>query len=95
MKGLLIASALILSTSSAFAIQITGATTLAPTLSTSVEKKILADAIVNDTQEFIQTGKMSALLAQKVSELKEIESSLSTEDALDALIDSAAEILAE
>jgi hypothetical protein len=45
--------------------------------------------VINDSQEFIQSGDMSVLLDQKINEAQKINQDLSVEDALDLIVASA------
>ena len=51
-----------------------------------------AALVLNDSQEYFQSGRLSAFLAQKVSEVQ-AESELSVEEAVDALVTDAESIL--
>jgi hypothetical protein len=52
-----------------------------------------AAQVLVDGQEYAQSGKMTAFLAGKISNVKSSDESLSTEEALDVLVDTALEIL--
>jgi hypothetical protein len=71
---------------------LTSATPLLSSATTSGElQKAQAAAIINDSQEYFQSGKLSAFLAQKVSEVQ-TESELSVDEAVDALVQDAANL---
>ena len=53
------------------------------------DEKVEAEQIINDAQDFIQTGILSALLNQKVNEVQKDDENLSLEDALDLIVSSA------
>ncbi|MFA6237689.1 MAG: hypothetical protein WC635_10215 [Bacteriovorax sp.] len=68
-------------------------TTLLPTqtlalssVSTAGDVHKEANQVINDSQELIQSGKMSAFLAQKIQEIRSLDSTVSDSEALDALI---------
>ena len=72
---------------------LTSATPLLSSATTSggfAEKQ--AALVLNDSQEYFQSGRLSAFLAQKVSEVQ-AESELSVEEAVDALVTDAESIL--
>jgi hypothetical protein len=46
-----------------------------------------AQAVVDDSQGYIQTGKLSAFLSQKIKDVKELNSELSDEEAIDLLLE--------
>jgi hypothetical protein len=52
-----------------------------------------AALVLNDTQEFIQSGKMSAFLGQKIKDAQALNEGASQEDALDMLINEAEALL--
>lgn len=54
-----------------------------------------AALVINDSQEFFQSGKMSSLLTQKVSEVQAKMPELSLDEAVDVLVEAAEIILAE
>lgn len=71
---------------------LTSATPLLSSATTSGElQKAQAAAIINDSQEYFQSGKLSAFLAQKVAEVQ-AQSELSIDEAVDALVDDASNI---
>lgn len=68
---------------------LTSATPLLSSATTSGGlEKVQAAAILNDSQEFFQSGKLSAFLAQKVSEVQS-ENEVSVEEAVDLLVNAA------
>ena len=74
-------------------------TITAPTLalaSTSVGfEKVQAEAVVNDAQDMLQTGKVSLFLSQKIQEAQAQNLDLSEAEALDVIIESAYSILSK
>lgn len=73
---------------------LTSATPLLSSATTSggfAEKQ--AALVLNDSQEFFQSGKLSAFLAQKVSEVQSEVSDASVEEAVDLLVNEAESIL--
>ena len=52
-----------------------------------------AAIILNDTQEFFQSGKLSSFLAQKIKDVQAVDLSASDEEAIDRLINEAESIL--
>lgn len=52
-----------------------------------------AEIILNDSQEFFQTGKLSSFLAQKIMEVQAVDQSASEQDAVDILVGVAEKIL--
>lgn len=51
--------------------------------------------VINDSQEFFQSGKMSSLLSQKVSEVQAEIPELSVDEAVDVLVGAAETILSK
>lgn len=100
MKKLAIMLAVVLSTSVHAApenplLSTTGAPTGSTILSTLLTKggfKAEAAVIVKEGQEFYQTGEMGIVIAKRVEELQE-EEDMSVNDAVDALMERAQEIL--
>ncbi len=73
---------------------ITGATpflTSATTTGPLPEKQ--AEIILNDSQEYFQSEKLSSFLGQKIKDLKASDESLSDDDAIDLLVNEARQIL--
>lgn len=75
-------------------------TTLIPTqslalssVSTSGNIQKEAAQVVNDSQELIQSGKMTAFLSQKIKDIQASDSSVSDSEALDALLSVSEQIL--
>ena len=98
MKKLIAVATLALSLNS-FAASFVG-TTLLPTqslalssVSTSGGMQKEAAQVINDSQELIQSGKMSAFLSQKIKDIQAQDASVSDQDALDALISVSEHIL--
>lgn len=98
MKKLIAIVTVILSVNS-FAASFVG-TTLLPTqslalssVSTAGNVQKEAAQVINDSQELIQSGKMSAFLNQKIKDIQSQDSSVSDQDALDALISVSEQIL--
>jgi len=58
-----------------------------------IGNKEVARLVVNDTQDYIQTGEISLFLENKISELQTTDSSLSTDDAVDILVAYSNELL--
>lgn len=77
----------------------TAITSVIPMLSSSAVSgglpKLQANAILEDTQEMLQTGTASAFLSQKIRETQALNNDISEEEALDILIESAQEILSK
>ena len=82
------------------------ASTLAPTIWTSVtagiagvvvtsNAKVQSLAVLNDAQEMLNTGRTSLFLSQKIQETQDLNEDLSEVEALDILIESAQNILAQ
>lgn len=60
------------------------------TLSTSGLKLLKqAEMVLNDSQEFIQTGNLTAFLGQKIKDTQSLNAGISKEEALDLLISDA------
>jgi hypothetical protein len=53
------------------------------------EEKQAAAQVINDSQEYMQSGNMSVLLNQKINELQKIDQNISLEEAIDLIVDSA------
>ncbi len=53
------------------------------------DEKVEAEQVINDSQEFMQSGKLSILLDQKIAEVQSNNEDLSLEDALDLIVASA------
>lgn len=73
---------------------LTSASPFLSTVSTSggfAEKQ--AALVLNDSQEFFQSGRLSAFLSQKVSEVQAEISDASVEEAVDLLVNEATTIL--
>lgn len=72
-------------------------TTAAPILSSASSSGTLPDKqaamVLNDSQEFFQSGKLSVFLSQKIKETQAIDAEVSQEEALDLLINEAELIL--
>lgn len=75
-------------------------TTLLPTqllalssVSTSGNVQKEAAQVINDSQELIQSGKMTAFLGQKIKDIQAQDSSVSDSEALDALLSVSDQIL--
>ncbi len=72
-------------------------TSLSPLLSSAATsggfQKAQAAIVLNDAQEFMQTGKLSAFLSQKIAYAQEINEGASESEALDMLINEAQSIL--
>lgn len=72
-------------------------TSATPLLTTATTSGGLADKqaalILNDSQEFFQSGRLSSFLAQKVSEVQAEISDASVEEAVDLLVNEAVSIL--
>jgi hypothetical protein len=56
---------------------------------TSEDNKAVAAQVINDSQEYMQSGNMSVLLNQKINELQKIDQNISLEEAIDLIVDSA------
>ena len=69
--------------------------TLFPATTSEVVKKVQAEAIVNDTQAMLQTGKVSVFLSQNIQDLQAQNKGLSETEALDVLIEAAQMILSK
>ena len=98
MKKLIAIATLALSVN-AFSASFVG-TTLLPTqslalssVSTSGNVQKEAAQVLNDSQELIQSGKMSAFLSQKIKDIQAQDSSVSDSEALDALLSVSEQIL--
>lgn len=57
--------------------------------SLTFDEKVEAEQVINDSQEFMQSGKLSILLDQKIAEVQSNNEDLSLEDALDLIVASA------
>ncbi len=53
------------------------------------EEKQIAGQIINDSQDYIQTGVLTVLLQSKINEVQVIDQELSLEDALDLIVSEA------
>lgn len=53
------------------------------------EEKQEAAQVINDSQEYLQSGTLSVLLNQKINEIQENDQDLSLEDALDLIVETA------
>jgi hypothetical protein len=94
MKKLIAIATLALSVN-AFSASFVG-TTLLPTQSlalSSVSTSKEAAQVINDSQELIQSGKMTAFLGQKIKDIQAQDSSVSDSEALDALLSVSEHIL--
>jgi hypothetical protein len=96
MKKLIAIATLALSVN-AFSASFVG-TTLLPTqsltsVSTSGNVQNEAAQVINDSQELIQSGKMTAFLGQKIKDIQAQDSSVSDSEALDALLSVSEHIL--
>jgi hypothetical protein len=90
----LVVSANVFAYSLADSTVITSATPLLSSATTSGAFNAKQAALVlNDTQAFIQTGKMSAFLSQKVKDAQAVNKGASAEEALDMLINEAEALL--
>jgi hypothetical protein len=49
--------------------------------------------VINDSQEFFQSGKLSVFLSQKISDAKALNAGASDEEALDMLLNEAESLL--
>lgn len=56
-------------------------------------QKAQANLVMNDAQEFMQSGRLSAFLSQKIAEAQAINEGASEADALEMLINEAESIL--
>jgi len=56
---------------------------------TSEDSKTEATQVINDSQEFMQSGVISVFLNQKINEIQNLDQDLSLEDAIDLIVDSA------
>lgn len=56
-------------------------------------RKAQAETILNDAQEFMQSGKASTFLSQKIKELQADNAGMSEDDALEVLIEVAQSVL--
>lgn len=90
----LVVSANVFAYSIADSTVITSASPLLSTMTTSgtVPEKQAA-MVLNDSQEFIQSGKMSAFLGQKIKDAQAVNAGASAEEALDMLINEAESLL--
>ncbi|MBC7714913.1 MAG: hypothetical protein H7177_16315 [Rhizobacter sp.] len=72
-------------------------TTASPMLSSATTSGTLpqkqAQQVINDAQDLIQDGKMSAFLNQKIKEIQAVHADASEADALDLLINQAESVL--
>lgn len=106
MKKLMLAVALTATVSQAHALQAIagtyisgslGASTIGGMTTSGKECEIIvckeALQVLNDGQNYIQSGKMSAFLAEKIKNIQSVNVELSDEEALDALIQDAESIL--
>jgi hypothetical protein len=98
MKKLIAIATLVLSVN-AFSASFVG-TTLLPTqslalLSVSTSGNVQKEAaqVINDSQELIQSGKMTAFLGQKIKDIQGQDSTVSDSEALDALLSVSENIL--
>jgi hypothetical protein len=57
--------------------------------SITTDEKTEAAQVINDSQDFIQSGNLSVLLNQKLNEVQKDNQDLSLEDALDLIVESA------
>lgn len=72
---------------------VTVVTSEAMTISTSQREKLEAQKIQMEVQEYNQSGLVSPFLANKIGILKSMDSSLSTEESVDLLVEASALIL--
>ncbi len=98
MKKLIAVMALALSVNT-FAASFVG-TTLIPSESLALSSaassgnpKQEAALIINDSQEYMQSGIMTSFLTQKIKDIQAQDSSVSDQDALDALVSVSEQIL--
>lgn len=56
------------------------------TVLTSLDDFKMAEIILNDSQEYLQTGKISVLLADKINLLQSEDSEISESEAVDLII---------
>jgi hypothetical protein len=99
MKSTIALIALALS-ANVFAYSVTDSTVLtsaSPLLSSATTsggyQKAQANIVLNDAQEFMQSGRLSAFLSQKIAEAQAINEGASESDALEMLINEAESIL--
>lgn len=67
----------------------------ATSFSVSDAQKLEAKKILNEIQEYNQTGFISAFLAQKIAIVNSLESDLSVDDSIDVLIEASEIILSK
>lgn len=98
MKKFIAAATLLLSLNT-FAASFVG-TTLLPTQSLALSSVSIsgnaqkeAAQVINDSQDLIQSGNMTAFLSQKIRDIQAQDSSVSDQEALDALISVSEQIL--
>jgi hypothetical protein len=96
MKSMLIVTALVIMSGNVFASSVVQ-TALAPfatsALTTLGPAFKQAQIIVNDAQEYLQTGTATTFLAQKISEIQAEDSAISDSEALEILLENAQIIL--
>ena len=68
---------------------------LSSVTTTGFSQKAQANAIINDAQEILLTGKSSMFLSQKIRETQDLNQGISEAEALDILIQSAQSILSK
>lgn len=54
-----------------------------------------AAVVLNDAQEYLQSGNMSSFLSQKIKEVQDLNAGASEADAVDMLVDAANDILSK
>ena len=57
--------------------------------------KVQAEYVIEDTQEMLQSGRISILLSQKIKEIQAANQDLSDAEALDILIETAEKVLSK
>ena len=70
-------------------------TTATVWITSTTDFKVQAAAILNDSQEMLNTGNASLFLSQKIQETQSLNEGISEAEALDILIESAQSVLAE
>lgn len=89
MKAFLLAGTLLLS-QSVLALDLTMSPLLTSAATSLSGPEKQAQLIIEDSQEYALSGKLSVLLSQKVNELKQLDETLSTDEAVDLLLEASA-----
>lgn len=92
MKLIVASLALILSTN-LFAVSFVVAPAASTSVSSAIPYKTQAVLILNDAQEYMQSGKASVFLSQRIKEVQSVNVDASENDALEILVNEAQSVL--